>query len=143
MSSEPEQLEPDSGARRTAAHNEPWFPLTLSRLQLLYSQTRESLLDEAQTDSADLAFARDAVQDAFAAAARNRFSFQSENDAVAWLRAEISGRILTHHCAASPSFETAYDWTDVLRRANISTSTPNRPASPAQPVAMVAAHVIA
>jgi hypothetical protein len=110
--------------KATAANSEPHFPLTLSRLQLLYSQTRSSLLADAQTKSADLAFARDAVQGAFAAAAKNRFSFQSEKEAIAGIRTEISARSLTPGFSASPSFEPPYDWTDVLRRAKISTSTP-------------------
>jgi DNA-directed RNA polymerase specialized sigma24 family protein len=133
LSSEADPLDADPLDRTAVAGRDPHFPLTLSRLQLLYNQTRSSLLGEAQTKSADLAFARDVVQDAFAAAARNRFSFQSEKDAVAWLRGAISARTLTHHSAASPSFEAPYDWADVLRRANISTSTPNPPATPAHP----------
>jgi hypothetical protein len=108
----------------TAANSELHFPLTLSRLQLLYSQTRSSLLADAQTESADLAFARDAVQEAFAAAAKSRFSFQSEKEAIAWIRGEISAQVITGRSSASPSFEPPYDWTDVLRRAKISTSTP-------------------
>jgi hypothetical protein len=114
----------DSIARATTANSEPHFPLTLSRLQLLYSQTRSSLLADAQTESADLAFARDAVQEAFAAAAKNRFSFQSEKDAVAWIRGEISARSLTPGSSPALSFEPPYDWADVLRRAKISTSMP-------------------
>jgi hypothetical protein len=114
----------DSVARGTAANSELHFPLTLSRLQLLYSQTRSSLLADAQTESADLAFARDAVQEAFAAAAKSRFSFQSEKEAIAWIRGEISAQVITGRSSASPSFEPPYDWTDVLRRAKISTSTP-------------------
>jgi hypothetical protein len=114
----------DSVARGTAANSELHFPLTLSRLQLLYSQTRSSLLADAQTESADLAFARDAVQEAFAAAAKSRFSFQSEKEAIAWIRGEISAQVITGRSSASPSFEPPYDWTDVLRRAKISTTTP-------------------
>jgi hypothetical protein len=114
----------DSVARGTAANSELHFPLTLSRLQLLYSQTRSSLLADAQTESADLAFARDAVQEAFAAAAKSRFSFQSEKEAIAWIRGEISAQVITGRSSALPSFEPPYDWTDVLRRAKISTSTP-------------------
>jgi DNA-directed RNA polymerase specialized sigma24 family protein len=114
----------DSIARATTANSEPHFPLTLSRLQLLYSQTRSSLLADTQTKSADLAFARDAVQEAFAAAAKNRFSFQSEKAAVAWIRTEISAQVVTRRSSDAPSFEPPYDWTDVLRRAKISTSTP-------------------
>jgi hypothetical protein len=124
LSSEADPLGVDAVARATVANSEPHFPLTLSRLQLLYSQTRSSMLDEAQTKTADLAFARDAVQEAFAAGAKNRFSFQSEKEAIAWIRSEISARSLRPGSSASPSFEPPYDWTDVLRRAKISTSTP-------------------
>jgi hypothetical protein len=124
LSSETDPLGVDSVARGTVANSEPHFPLTLSRLQLLYNQTRSSLLADAQTESTDLSFARDAVQEAFAAAAKNRFSFQSEKEAIAWIRTEISARSLTPGSSASPSFEPPYDWTDVLRRAKISTSTP-------------------
>jgi hypothetical protein len=124
LSSEADPLGADPVARTTAANSEPHFPLTLSRLQLLYSQTRSSLLADAQAESSDLAFARDAVQEAFAAAAKNRFSFQSEKAAVAWIRTEISARSLTPGSSAAPSFEPPYDWADVLRRAKISTSSP-------------------
>lgn len=126
MSSEVEPL--GSGAEPTArttdANIDPHFVLTLPHLQRLYSQTRGSLLREAQTKWADPASAKEMIQEAFAAAAKNRFSFRSEKAAVVWLRSEISERARTHRYSPPSTSEDLCDWTDVLRRANISTSTP-------------------
>jgi DNA-directed RNA polymerase specialized sigma24 family protein len=100
------------------------FVLTLPHLHGLYSQTRGLLLREAQMSWPDTASAEEAIQDAFAAAAKSRFGFRSEKAAVTWLRAEISERALTQRSAPPSVPEALCDWADVLRRANISTSTP-------------------
>ena len=100
------------------------FVLTLPHLQRLYSQTRGLLLREAQPSWPDHASAEEAIQDAFAAAANCRFSFRSEKAAVMWLRADISERALAQRSAFLPTPDVPCDWADVLRRANISMSTP-------------------
>jgi hypothetical protein len=110
--------------RTRGANFDPPFVMTLPHLQGLYSQTRGLLLREAQMSWPDSASAEEAIQAAFAAAAKRRFGFRSEKAAVAWLRDEISERALTPHSAPPPVPEALFDWADVLRRANISTSTP-------------------
>ena len=126
LSSEPEPFANRGEAitRTITGSGGAHFPLTLPRLQLVYNQTRDSLLEEAQAISADPCFARDSVQEAFAAAAKNRFSFPNEQAAVAWLRREISSRTDYTGAPGVPTVGADYDWADVMRRANISTSTP-------------------
>lgn len=102
---------PGSSDRRA----DPGFVLTLSHLQRLYGQNRGLMLREAQGDGPGAAVA---IQEAFAAAARNRFEFRSERAAVAWLRADVAER-LAGCTVAGPSLEGEFDWADVLRRANI------------------------
>jgi hypothetical protein len=105
---------------------DPHFVLTLPHLQSLYSQTRTSLLRHAQADAFGTAAAWEAVQGAFAAAAKNRFSFRSETSAVLWIREHISASVTAGTASAVADENAPFDWPDVLRRANIEISRVGR-----------------
>jgi len=127
LSSEPESFasgrRPAGGGRAISPH----FVLTLPHLELLYSQSCRALLNEVLPGSADPVAAHEAIQEAFAAAAKARFAFRSEEAVLAWLRLELSSRALAglDSTAIGPtSSDPPLAWSDVLRRAQIATSQP-------------------
>lgn len=122
-----------SGTARRA--EDPHYRLTLPQLQQLYTYMRPVLLREAEAGSGDPALARNAIQEAFAGAARTRFCFRSEQAAITWVRTKIAEHMTTR-VALSDSVEVAYEWPDVLRRANIETLQSVEVASNAEPLGL-------
>jgi DNA-directed RNA polymerase specialized sigma24 family protein len=112
--------------------------VTLPQLQRLYSQSYTRLVGEAALQSTSVEDAHRLVQDAFARAARIRFTFESEPALLAWMKeamttaagAGFESEAL--RSSASPQVEIGTDWDDVLRRASIAVtaSAPVRPTAP-------------
>jgi DNA-directed RNA polymerase specialized sigma24 family protein len=118
---------PGSSERRA----DPGFVLTLPHLQRLYGQNRGLMVRAARDGVPGPTGADLAVQEAFAAAARNRFAFRSERAAIAWLRADVAERLVDDDLAG-PIRDREFDWADVLRRANIGV-VPHAPGDEAGP----------
>jgi hypothetical protein len=105
------------------------FVLTLTRLHRIYTLSRAELLAELYPGAPPTIAAHEALQDAFAAVAKNRFGFRSEDAVLAWVH--TTARACTHHAPTTPSPDPIphADWEDVLRRASIAISpaaTPGR-----------------
>jgi hypothetical protein len=98
------------------------FVLTLARLERLYALRRGEVLRELLAASVPVLAAQQALQDAYASAARRRFDFRSEQAVVAWVRREAwaNGSSRSTSLSADPAPVT--EWDDVLRRANIAIS---------------------
>jgi hypothetical protein len=105
------------------ARANPGFALTLAHLERLYGQTRTALLAEVEGQGVERAAAQEAIQESFALAAKRRFTFRSEAATALWLRGEIHGHAhATRPAVAAPA--PVFEWSDVLRRANILASQP-------------------
>ena len=91
--------------------------LTLTELQRLYTLSRSELLAELRAEAVPLDPAHEALQTAFAAAAKNRFSFRSEAAVIDWVRHEAAAT--ADRDATSDGTAPQSNWEDVLRRANI------------------------
>jgi hypothetical protein len=97
------------------------FVLTITELHRLYVLSRAELLAELHAGGVPTITAHEALQDAFAAVAKIRFSFRSENEVVGWIRTETRGEITSPAGSSGVAPVTPSDWDDVLRRANIAT----------------------
>jgi hypothetical protein len=103
------------------------FVLTLPQLHRLYTLSRSELISEMRSTAISTAAAHETLQNAFAAVAKNRFSFRSEPAVIDWIRSEARARSesATNPPSAHPAPQT--DWQDILRRANISISQVSLP----------------
>jgi hypothetical protein len=97
------------------------FVLTITELHRLYILSRAELLTELRFSGVPTITAHEALQAAFAAVAKIRFSFRSENEVVEWIRSETRGEITSPATSSVLDAVTPPDWDDVLRRANIAT----------------------
>jgi hypothetical protein len=93
------------------------FVLTLTQLHRLYTLSRSGLLAELRAEAVPADPAHEALQAAFAAAAKNRFSFRSEAAVIDWVRNEAAAS--ADRDATSDGAAPQSNWEDVLRRANI------------------------
>lgn len=117
-------MEPPEAERSQLTH--VMASVTLPQLQRLYTQSYGRILDEAMGVAADSDAAHQLVQDAFAQAARIRFSFHSEQALLSWVTGTISvggAPVLS----VRSRMARASDWEDVLRRASISTRRSGEP----------------
>jgi len=117
------EIEPE--LTRQARLDDPHYRLTLPHLQLLYGHMRDLLVREIEAQSVDSRAARHAIQEAFAAAARHRFHFRSEQAGVSWLRSRLVAEVAATGSDTS-RLEPVFEWSDVLRRANIETGRPTQ-----------------
>jgi hypothetical protein len=98
--------------------------MTLPQLERLYRHFRSMLLREAHDrTNGNTRRAESAVQHAFAAAAKTRFSFRSEPAALLFIRGEVDHYIDSNLDNTSIATITC-DWLDVLSRANIEIANP-------------------
>ena len=129
MSSEeqfPEPDTPDTFSPIRSGRNLD-FVLTLTQLHRIYTLSRTELIAELRSASVSVTAAHEALQDAFAAVAKTRFSFRSETAVIDWVRSKARARTdcATNPPSAHPAPQTG--WEDVLRRANITISQASLP----------------
>jgi len=100
----------------------PTGHVTLGQLQRIYTQSY-ARLSGPLLDTLSESEAHQVVQEAFATAARTRFTFHTERALATWIAQAIAGASEASESAASstPSLTPCIcDWDDVLNRASIS-----------------------